>query len=125
MITLKEFLMGRDTEYPLTLELAINAASLLASVNYLRGRYGKSMKVSSGYRPGRYNRKAKGSRRSSHLTCEAIDLHDPNGDIKKWCLAHLDELVKAGLYLEDPDHTPGWVHLTTRAPASGNRIFLP
>jgi hypothetical protein len=29
------------------------------------------------------------------------------------------------LYREDPGSTPGWVHLTTRAPKSGRRTFIP
>jgi hypothetical protein len=125
MISLEEFLMGREGEYPLTLELALNAASLLAAVNYIRGVYGKPMKVSSGYRPGHFNTSAKGAKKSPHLTCEAIDLLDPDQSISKWCLTHLSELEKAGLYLEEPAHTKGWAHLQTRSPASGNRVFSP
>jgi hypothetical protein len=148
MISLEEHLMGRDKEYPLTLQLALNAARLLAAVNYIRGRYGLPLHVSSGYRPGRFNKKAGGAKNSSHLSCEADDFQDspiitvspetPNlgrfclngkpfklGLFGKWCLEHLDELEKAGLYMEHPAYTIGWVHLTTRSPDSGNRVFIP
>lgn len=124
MITLKEFLMGREKEYPLTLELALNAASLLAAINYIRGVYGESLTVSSGYRPGKYNVRAGGAKNSSHMTCEAIDLHD-DGKFANWCVNNLKELEKAGLYMEDPASTKGWVHLQIRKTKSGKRIFKP
>jgi hypothetical protein len=125
MIKLSEFLMGREIEYPLTVELALNAASLLASINYIRGVYGKPLKLSSGYRPGHFNKAAKGSDNSSHLTCEAIDIADANGTFVEWCLDNVVELAKAGLYMEAPENTHGWVHLQIRKPKSGNRIFTP
>lgn len=123
MIKLDEFLMGRDAQYALSTEQALNAASLLAAINYIRGRYGKPMSVSSGYRPGHFNKAAGGAERSSHLTCEAIDIRDVDGEFAAWCLANQDELEKAGLYMEDPSYTKGWVHLQTRK--TSQRIFKP
>lgn len=117
--------MQRDKQYPLSIEYALNAAKLLASINYIRGRYNKQMKCSSGYRPGHYNKAAHGADNSAHLTCEAIDIVDTDGSFAKWCLNNLKELEKAGLYMEDPTRTKGWVHLQIRAPKSGNRIFIP
>jgi hypothetical protein len=125
VITIQEYLMGRQLEYPLTIELALNACELLAGVNYLRGVYGRPLVPSSGYRPGHYNKKAGGAKQSSHLSCEAIDIRDPLGEFAKWCLSHLKELERAGLYLEDPSRTKGWTHLQTRPPQSGRRVFSP
>jgi hypothetical protein len=125
VIKISEHLMGRDKTYPLTMEMWINLAQLIAGVNYLRGVYGKPLSVSSGYRPGVFNRSAGGAKNSAHMTCEAIDVVDTDGDFAAWCLDNLDELEKAGLYMEDPNHTPGWVHLQTREPRSGKRVFLP
>lgn len=125
MITLVEYLMGRDSTYPLTIEYALNAAKLLASINYIRGVYGKAMIVSSGYRPGHFNKAAHGAKLSCHLTCEAIDIKDSDGAFSEWCLDNVSELAKVGLYLENPDNTIGWCHLQTRKPLSGNRIFKP
>jgi hypothetical protein len=118
-------MMGREKSYRPSIELWVNAAQLLAAINYVRGVYGKALSVSSGYRPGVFNRAAGGAVGSAHETCEAIDLYDADGAFAEWCLANLDVLEKAGLYLEDPAHTPGWVHLQTRAPRSGKRVFLP
>lgn len=139
MITLTEFLMGRDKEFPLTIEQALNAAKTLAGINYLRGRYGRPLSCSSGYRPGRFNKLANGASSSSHLSCEAIDCQDKEPQVWRviegesylithfanWCLDNLDELRKAGLFLEDPRWTKNWTHLQTRTPPSLNRVFIP
>ncbi len=139
MITLNEFLMGRDKEFPLAIDLAMNAAKTLSSINYLRGRYGKPLSCSSGYRPGRFNKAAGGATASSHLSCEAIDCQDKEPQVWRkfegeshlithfanWCLDNLDELRKAGLFLEDPRWTKSWTHLQTRTPRSLSRVFKP
>ncbi len=120
-----EVLMGRDTEFPLTPELEKNLRMLLASLNQFRGLYGIPMVVSSGYRPGHYNKDAGGAAHSNHMTCRACDFHDPDGALAFFCANRLDVLEKCGLYLELPSHTKGWVHLQVIAPKSGNRVFVP
>ena len=148
MFTRQEFLMGRDKEYPLDLELAFNMADTLAALNYIRGRYGKPLVGSSGYRPGKYNVAAGGADNSSHKLCLAEDFHDepalkvmPStpifgkycidgqpyflGEFGAWCLTNMEELKKAGLYMEHPAYTKGWVHLQKRPTSSGNRVFIP
>ncbi len=125
MITIDEILMGRDKEYPLTPEQQANLMILLTQINIVRKAYGRPMKVSSGYRPGKYNSAAGGAKNSSHLSCEAVDIADSDRRFMQWCVVNLSVLEKAGLYMEDPEHTPSWVHLQTRKPKSGNRIFKP
>lgn len=120
-----EVLMGRQLEYPLTPELEANLETLLKALNKLRKAYGKPMVVSSGYRPGKYNVAAGGAKKSNHMTCQACDFKDANGDLDKWCMANLNVLEECGLYLEHPDATKGWCHLQTTAPKSGNRVFKP
>lgn len=128
-VTEAEYLKGRDKIAPLTEELRRNLHNLLIAVNLIRDLYGKPLIVSSGYRPAAINQKAGGATRSAHLTCEAVDFLDPKGELAKWCVGNLDILEQAGLYLESPAHTQGpngsWVHLQSRAPRSGKRIFLP
>lgn len=124
MITREEVLMKRDVEYPLTPELEKNLKSLLESLNYLRKAFGRPMLVTSGYRPGRFNKAAGGAIRSAHLTCEACDFQDTTGYLAQWCLRNLDVLEMAGLWMESPAHTRGWVHLQTR-PVPGKRVFEP
>lgn len=113
--------MGRDKEYPLSPELEANLKHLLECVNKLRAMYGKPMIVSSGYRPGHYNKDAHGAANSAHLTCQAVDFADKDGTIKDWIT--LDILEKCGLYQEAPHATPSWIHLQTRPTHS--RVFTP
>lgn len=125
MISVQEFLMKRDLEYPLTPELLVHLATTMAAVNYLRGRYNKPLMVSSGYRPDRYNTQAGGAKNSPHLKCQAVDILDSSGEFADWCMENEHELAKAGLYMEHPDYTVGWVHLQTVRPRSGSRYFIP
>lgn len=121
MITRARFMMDRDVQYPTTEEMEVNAARVLFRVNRLLAFIGEASVVSSGYRPGHFNNGY--SKKSAHLTCEAIDLEDKDNRIKN----KLNEkvLIQFDLYMEHPTATPTWCHLTTRAPGSGNRIFHP
>lgn len=123
MISRHEVLMGRDRDYPLTSAMEKNLETLLLAVNKIRALYARPMIVSSGYRPGHYNKKAGGAPNSTHLTCQAVDFRDVDGALAQWCLNNVNALVDANLYLEDPAHTPGWVHLQTRP--TKKRIFTP
>lgn len=123
MISRAEILMGRDVEFPLDQALEANLEKLLTAVNLLRKAYGKPMFVSSGYRPGRFNKAAGGASRSAHITCEAVDFKDADGSLAKWCLANLTVLEDAGLYLENPTKTVGWLHVQIRPTKS--RVFNP
>lgn len=125
MITALEVLMGRHKEYPPTEEQWLNLCDLLIRVNAVRSMYGKPMSVSSGYRPGHYNKKAGGAPNSAHVACQAVDFKDEDGALKRWLLANEYLLKVTGLYMEDPNYTLGWVHLATRPPASGKRVFKP
>ena len=131
MFTREQYLMGRDKEYPLTPELEKNLTTLMEKVAALEEEMPEDMwlKVSSGYRPGRYNVAAGGAPKSAHLTAEAVDIQDPTGAIDEWCAAHLDILAHLGLCLENPRKTVGWTHLDLkkRYDKNGNRIwmFLP
>lgn len=122
-IRASEILMGRDTTEPLTNEMFYNLLDLLPRVNLIRFHYGKPLYVSSGYRPHSINAEVGGAKRSSHLLCQAVDFKDPKGEFAKWCLANLELLEKAGLYMENPGYTVGWVHLQSRATKS--RVFVP
>ena len=125
MIYIHEILMGREKEYPRDKGLQMNLTRLLLAVNELRKVYAHPMIVTSGYRPGHYNRSAGGAQNSAHLTCEAVDISDSSRALTSWIMSNRWILDRCGLYMEDPRYTSSWVHLQTRAPASGNRIFIP
>lgn len=123
VIQRKEILMGRDQQFPLSVELETHLSNLLTALNRFRDLYGKPMFVSSGYRPGHYNSDVGGAKNSPHITCEACDFHDVDGSLDQWCQDNEDVLVQCGLYLESPEQTPGWCHLQIRP--TRNRVFLP
>ena len=120
--------MGRDKQYPdeLTDTLHKNAEQTVASVNVLLGFFGEHRKVNSGWRPATINASTPGAAvKSKHMTCQACDLDDPEGDLDEWCLAHPDILTKIGLWQEHPASTKGWTHVQIVPPRSGNRVFYP
>jgi uncharacterized protein YcbK (DUF882 family) len=127
MVTRDEVLKGRDRDYPLDAELEQNLSQLLDAVNKLRKVYGKPFIITSGYRPGHYNKSARGAKKSAHMSCQAVDIRDTDGEIAKWCLNNLKLLEEAGLYMESPMYTQTpaarWLHLQTRP--TKNRVFIP
>lgn len=125
LISRDEILNKQEEKFPLTSVMEGNLLRLLDAVNKLRLAYGKPMIVSSGYRPPEHNAKVGGAPNSCHLTCEAVDFRDKDGELKKWCLANLKILEDCGLYMEHQDATPTWLHVQTRMPKSGSRVFRP
>ena len=137
-ITLDDYWMGRDKEYAkeLTDAIRFNAENTVSLVNRLlfsatKGGVllvaGKSnSQVNSGWRPPAVNAATQNAAaRSRHMTGQACDIHDPDGALDNWCVANLPALAKVGLWMEHPKATPGWCHLQTIPPKSGNRIFMP
>lgn len=131
MITLKEYLMGREKEFPLDMQQAQNAADLLARVNYLFGRLNLHAKVSSGYRPCAINKTIGGAKLSTHTVCKGIDFVDVYGKIAILLLKRLDLLEECGLWIENPQYTTKeidgkmvyWIHLDSKE--RKNRVFNP
>lgn len=109
----------------LPIELEPKLAALLESLNLLRKEYGKPMRVTSGYRTPERNARVGGAKGSLHMQALACDFADQDGSLARWCLNNLDALDRAGLYLEDPGYTPGWVHVQAKPPKSGKRVFKP
>ncbi len=136
-LKLADYYMGRDKLHrsELTRELRANARDIVRRVNRLLKRAAKqvplggagiAVTVSSGWRPATINAAVPGAAiNSRHIHCLAIDLNDRDGQLDAWCMAHPEALEEFGLWLEHPDATPGWCHLQTRAPRSGNRVFEP
>lgn len=124
-ISRAEVTMGRELEFPLSQVLEQNLNDLLLRLNKFRATYNLPMYVSSGYRPGHYNTDAGGAADSPHLECKACDFHDQDRSLTNWILQNKQVLVDCDLYMEDPAHTPTWVHLQSRRTVSGSRIFIP
>ena len=127
MISMKELLMGRQTEAQLTPEQAANAKILLERINKVRALYGKPMKVNDGIRVVQ----GSGSPTSWHFKGAAIDLDDDDaGTLWKWVWEHRAEIAKIGLWMEHPCWTHNkkhgtWMHFQIFPPKSGKRFFVP
>lgn len=118
-----EVLMGRMRLNPLTDEMQQNLEALLVAANLFRTKYGKPLNISSGYRPQAQNAAAGGAKKSTHLSCQAIDFSDKDKAIKEYIKKNPTVLEECGLYMEHPDHTPSWCHVQVRP--TKNRIFIP
>lgn len=130
-------------------EHAAYAADLISRRNQLRAEWGKATGKTCPIDPdtrseisgsvggdGDGGFRTPGSRtgalNSAHREAMAVDDYDPDNAFDDW-ITLFDEdggarnamLALHGLYREAPEHTYGWTHLQTRAPASGRRTFQP
>lgn len=136
MITLEDYYLGRDSQYrhELTQALQANARETVRRVSLLlemAAADGVTLEpsprtgslITSGWRPAAVNAATPNAApRSRHMTCEAVDLYDPDGDLDEWCLAHPERLAELDLYLEHPAATKGWCHLQIVPPRSQARL---
>ncbi len=123
-IDLKKYFLGHQTTAPTT--HVDSATKLLEIIAALEKSLNIEFKCTSGYRTKEHNKAIGGSANSAHCTGEAIDIADADGFIKmKMREQNYANLVKFGLYMEDGSVAKTWCHLTTRAPKSGKREFIP
>lgn len=140
-ITLDDYWMGRDRTHGLMLSTTMreNARRTVDLVNRLLYRAEQAgvvldvmhpvtgSLVSSGWRPPEINAATAGAALNSlHLTCEAVDIFDPDGDLDEWLYSDgRPALEQIGLWVEHPSATRRWSHLQTKPPRSGRRFFYP
>lgn len=134
MITMADYWMGRDQTHArdLTADIERNAVETVKRANLLLGEFRfathdtEFRKVTSGWRPPSVNAGVPGAApRSKHMTGQAIDIADPEGDLDDWCSDNLGTMERLRLWMEHPSATKGWCHLQTIAPKSGRRVFYP
>lgn len=134
MITLADYWMGRDAAYPDQLSDDIRAAAseTVARANLLLSAYRSMTKddevrrVNSGWRPASVNAATPNAApRSKHMSAQAIDIADPEGDLDEWCMDNQEVLQSIGLWQEHPGATKGWCHVQIVPPKSGKRVFFP
>lgn len=120
------FQRGFKITQPLNKDFEKNLIELLTKINALRFDFNKPMIVSSGYRSPEHNAKIGGATHSTHQTCQGIDIIDTDADLRRFCMANNNEILKKyNLFMEHPAYTKGWCHLQTRKPKSGNAVFIP
>lgn len=83
-------------------------------------------KVNSGWRPAAYNAAVPNAApKSKHMSGEAIDLADLDGELDELLLDNIGILQGAQLWMEHPLATKSWCHLQCVPPRSSNRVFYP
>lgn len=138
-ITLADYWMGRDVLYrhELTEEVRGHALETVARANLLldaavaRGialqRNPAGSLVRSGWRPSAVNAAVPGAApRSRHMTGQAIDIEDPEGELDEWLISAAGQALAAevGLWYEHPSQTKSWCHVQTTPQASYARTGL-
>jgi uncharacterized protein YcbK (DUF882 family) len=131
MISKEEILKGKKCPP----ELEKNLEELFLKINKVRTAYGLPMTVTSGfrsmddhlriYKQKGITDKSKIPMKSKHLFCQAVDILDADGRLKKWIKENIELMEEIGLWFEDFDATPNWVHFQILPPASNNRFFKP
>lgn len=140
-VTLKDYWMGRDQQYPhaLSTEIRGEAGRTVELLNrLLQGLSAAGIKpprnprtgsvLTSGWRPPDVNEATLGAApRSHHIWGRAADIYDPEGEIDDYLLTTGGQelLTTLGLWMEHPAATKGWCHVQTRPPRSGRRVFYP
>lgn len=132
MITLEQYLMGRETLYPEEFQdnfVAENATAFLKQLNrFLADLNINDIEITSGWRPLEVNRRVGGSSNSHHIFGRAIDLADPIKALYR-VFEEADfngKLEAYGLWMEHEDSTPTWVHLDCGVRRNRkSRIFKP
>lgn len=140
MITVEQYFMGRDATHrdECGNDIRRNAERTVELVNQLLAFFGRDGVqpgidattgnfVGSGWRPATVNASTcNAAAHSKHLVALACDLRDtPDRALARWCLRNLDTLAQIGLWMEDPQWTPTWVHVQTVPPRSGKRVYIP
>lgn len=136
MISLDDFWMGRKARYPAdcTASVQANAAVTVDKANRLLNAFytaipgAATRHVNSGWRPPAVNAATPGAARlSKHMTGEAIDISDDDGQLDDWINSPngTGVLMSIGLWAEAASATNRWCHIQIVPPRSGNRFFLP
>ncbi len=128
MLTVEAYLSqhGAGHEAELTDDMRANAQITVDKANQLLAAFGEERGQRSGWRPQSVNDATpNAAHHSRHITCEAIDLDDPDKRLQEWCMANLPTVASFGLWLEHPIATPDWLHCQVVPPPTGMRVFYP
>lgn len=117
-------------KYPTTAVIDSNLQVLCERLNIVRKAWGKPMIVTSGLRSEKQQEELikagkSNAKKSKHLLGMAADIKDPNGELAAFLKANPKILEEACLWAEASEYTPGWLHLQSSPPNSGNRWFIP
>jgi predicted AAA+ superfamily ATPase len=119
MITREEITKGAE----IPKEYEANLLKLLEIMNLIRAKYGKIMRITSGfrsesehlriYREKGITDKKKIPMKSKHLRALAADVADADGKLNAWCKENEEWLRSIGVWLET--RQGGWQHFQIEA----------
>jgi hypothetical protein len=110
----------------LTDEIRANGAITVDRANQLLTASAFDFGQRSGWRPAATNAVIPNAAvKSKHMTGQAVDIVDDEGELDQWCLDNPETLEQIGLWQEHPSATKGWCHVQIVPPKSGRRVFYP
>ena len=144
MITIQQYWMGRDKQYPAAFTKAIqsNGVATVFLVNKVIAKFSAETginldQLASGWRPAAVNdATSNAASHSTHIIAKGEDVRDtPNRDFARWVCKNKAFLEEIGLWVERFEWTSklnqktgeweNWVHLQTVPPLSGHRYYIP
>ena len=131
MLTLEDYFGRMSRAEKPTPQVELNAGELLRRVNALLVECAHipaahDPVVNSGWRTRGYNATVDGAAvNSRHITGEAIDIADPDGELDEYLFDNPHILAKHELWMEHPLATKSWAHFQSVPPRSGRRHFYP
>jgi hypothetical protein len=129
MLSVDEYLNQHAAEAApgeLTPTIRANAVMTVERANHLLGTSGFNFGLRSGWRPAATNAGIPtAAPKSKHMTGQAVDIIDDEGELDDWCMNNQDVLEQLGLWHEHPSATKGWCHVQIIPPKSGKRTFFP
>jgi Peptidase M15 len=131
---ISELEITKSKEVPGNLRDNLNI--LLERANKLRTLWNQPMTITSGWRTieehiAIYAKKGITDRskipmQSKHLYCQAIDIFDKDGELKRFVKANNYKiLIDCELWMEAEESTPNWLHVQILPPHSNLREFNP
>lgn len=127
-LNIENYLNWSGEDEPRPAEVDRNANELFSRVEKLLAMFDpdRDWQMKSGYRSPEYNGGVSGAAvNSKHMTGQAVDVYDPDGELDEWLAGRPEVLDNCALWLEHPGSTKGWCHLQSVPPKSGRRIFYP
>ena len=104
-------------------KISWNLVKITRKLDIIRRDLGRSVRITSGWRPPKYNKEIGGALKSYHMRGMALDFQVANMttvDVRKILFPRLGEL---GLRMEK--HWGDWMHIDTGEPGPSGRYFQP
>lgn len=106
-------------------EVAENLIHICQQLEHIRSMFGKPIRITSGYRPDKYNKAIGGSKRSQHIKGKALDFRIKDyscDDARRKIIPYLKELdIRMENLLKS-----NWIHIDSKKVIPGmSRFFHP